>query len=564
MRVCPQCNSQFLGAVERCPIDGSTLLEQVDELIGRVIGGRYRIQARVAEGGMASIYKARQEQLERTVAVKVLGRMLSEDPVHKERFLREARAANRIHHENVVDVTDFGETEDGLVYLVMEYLEGESLADVVTRGPVTLRRAVEILHPVCLGLQRAHDLGILHRDIKPENIFLVRRQDGGEGVKLLDFGLAQILGDKRLTTAGQVFGTPEYLSPEQAMGAEVTARSDLYALGVVFYEMMTGRLPFTGSAARLIYQHLHELPKPPSHVRPEVPAEVDDLVLKLLRKEPAERFASAREFDEALTACERRLASRRQFGQLSTVRGGADEGSRFPPDTADRLAIRLAEARTRWEKAGPRRDVRVGRDLDRLEASIGALRRAQGELERADRDLREFVEHGRGTLDRLRRAVEELTRDEARSRREIDGLRTALARAHAELREAEGEFAQARAQVLRLQRDEPGGVGTAIAFETAGKAARRWREAVAEREAIERDLAAKNVEIEEVRFQLGQFRGRIAAMEVDAAKAGEAGASGDAEIYRRRVQDAERMVAIHVDEAAKLADSIERRLAGVP
>lgn len=563
MRVCPQCNSQFLGMVERCPIDGTALVEQVDALIGRVIGGRYRIQARVAEGGMASIYKARQEQLERTVAVKVLSRMLSEDPIHKERFLREARAANRIHHENVIDVTDFGETEDGLVYLVMEYLEGESLADVVTRGPVTLSRSVEILHPVCLGLQRAHDLGILHRDIKPENIFLVRRQDGGEGVKLLDFGLAQLLGDKRLTTAGQVFGTPEYLSPEQAMGAEVTPRSDLYALGVVFYEMMTGRLPFTGSTARLIYQHLHELPKPPSQVRPEVPPEVDELVLKLLRKEPAERFASAREFDEALAACERRLASKRHTGQVSTIRTAASEVLRFPPATADKYASRLAEARARWENAGPRRDARVGRDLERLEAAIEALRRAQGELERADRELQEFLEHGRGTLDRLRRAVVELTQDEARGRREIEGLRSALARAHAESQEAEGEFAQARAQLSRLQRDDPGGVATAIAFETAGKAARRWRDAVAERESIERDLAAKNVEIEEVRFQLGQFRGRIAAMEVDTAKAGDAAATGDAAIYRRRVQDAQRLVTVQVDEASRLADSIERRLAGL-
>jgi serine/threonine-protein kinase len=562
MRFCPQCNSQFLGAVERCPIDGTPLQEQADSLIGRVVGGRYRIQARVAEGGMASIYKARQEQLERTVAVKVLSRMLSEDPIHKERFLREARAANRIHHENVIDVTDFGETEDGLVYLVMEYLEGESLADVVTRGPVTLSRATEVLHPVCLGLQRAHELGILHRDIKPENIYLERRHDGGENVKLLDFGLAQLLGDKRLTTAGQVFGTPEYLSPEQAMGTEVTPRADLYALGVVFYEMLTGRLPFTGSTARLIYQHLHELPKPPSQVRPELPAEVDELVLKLLRKEPAERFGSAREFDEALAACERRLASKRHTGQVSTIRTAASEILHFPADLADKYASRLAAARERWEQAGPRRNAAVGRDLERLQGAIEALQRAQAELERTDREFQEFLEHGRGTLDRLRRAVDELTQDEARARREIEGLRTALARAHAEAQDAEREFAETRAQLARPQREDAAGVGAAIAFETAGKAARRWRDAAAERESIERDLAAKNVELEEVRFQLGQFRGRIAALEVDAARSKDDGATGDAAIYRRRLRDAQRLLTAQVDEAAKLADSIERRLIG--
>jgi tRNA A-37 threonylcarbamoyl transferase component Bud32 len=560
MRVCPQCNSQFLGDAERCPIDGSVLRDQADALIGRVIGGRYRIQARMAEGGMASIYKARQEPLDRTVAVKILARMLSEDPVHKERFLREARAANRIHHENVIDITDFGETEDGMVYLVMEHLEGESLADVVTRGPVPLPRAAAILHSVCKGLQRAHDLGILHRDIKPENIFLERRSDGGENVKLLDFGLAQVLGDKRLTTAGQVFGTPEYISPEQAMGGEVTGRADLYGLGVLFYEMMTGRLPFTGSTARLIYQHIHEMPKQPSLVRPGCPPETDEPILKLLQKEPDKRYASAREFEAALTECEKRVEARIKSSTVSTVRSSTVEVLHFPADTVQKLRQRLATCRQAWEAGGAGRDHALGRELERIGGLVEGLARSQLAADRTEREYHDFQEHGRNTLERLRRAVEELSQDEAKSRREIEGLRSAQAAAHTTAQEAERDFLQARARLAALDNGADGSAVTSVVvFETAGKAARRWRDTSAEVEALERDLAAKTEELEEIRFQIGQFRGRIAALEIDAAHGGPTSASGgDAALYRRRVQEAQRAFTVLLDEIARGLEALER------
>jgi serine/threonine protein kinase len=564
MRVCPQCNSQFLGSAERCPIDGSPLRDQADAMIGRVIGGRYRIQGRVAEGGMASIYKARQEPLERTVAVKILARMLSEDPVHKERFLREARAANKIHHENVIDITDFGETEDELVYLVMEYLEGESLADVVTRGPVALPRTATILHAVCKGLQRAHDLGILHRDIKPENIFLEKRSDGGENVKLLDFGLAQVLGDKRLTTAGQVFGTPEYLSPEQAMGSEITARADLYALGIVFYEMMTGRLPFTGSTARLIYQHIHEMPRPPSVVRPGCPPEVDEVILKLMQKEPEQRYASAREFEEALTACEKKVAERIKSSNVSTVRASTVDLLHFSADTVPKFRQRLEACRQAWERRGAKRELALGKELERIPALIEGLGRTQLVADRAEREYHDFQEHGRNTLDRLRRAVEELSLDEAKARREIESLRTAQAQAQATARGAERDFLQARAQLAQVDQGGDGSVVTsAVVFETAGKAARRWRDTTGEAEGLERDLTAKNEELEEVRFQIGQFRGRIAALEIDASHdASSAALAGDAALYRRRVQEAQRAFTAQLDELTRLFEAVERRLPG--
>ncbi|MBI5499836.1 MAG: protein kinase [Deltaproteobacteria bacterium] len=561
MRVCPQCNSQFLGDAERCPIDGSLLRDQADALIGRVIGGRYRIQGRMAEGGMASIYKARHEQVERTVAVKILARMLSEDPVHKERFLREARAANRIHHENVIDITDFGETEDGLVYLVMEYLEGESLADLVTRGAVTLQRAAEILHPVCRGLQRAHDLGILHRDIKPENIFLERRTDGGETVKILDFGLAQLLGDKRLTTAGQVFGTPEYISPEQAMGGEITSRADLYAVGVVFYELMTGRLPFSGSTARLIYQHIHEAPKAPSLVRPGCPPEADEVILRLLEKEPERRYATAKELDGALRDCEQRAAARLKQSTVSTVRTAGVDAMHFPGDTVPKLRQRLAACRQAWESAGGSRDHALGSELDRVAGLIEGLGRTQATADRAEREYNDFVEHGRGTLERLRRAIDELSQDEAKTRREIEGLRTALAKTRATAGDAERDFLQARDQLAQFDQGDGSIVSSVVVFETAGKAARRWRDAAAEVEALERDLRTKTEELEEIRFQVGQFRGRVAALEVDAGAGGPTSpGAADATLHRRRVLEAQRAFGALLDEIGRSMQAIERRV----
>jgi serine/threonine-protein kinase len=532
-------------------------------VIGRVIGGRYRILGRVAEGGMAAIYKARQDPLDRIVALKILAEALSEDPVQKVRFLREARAANKIRHENVIDVTDFGETEDGLVYLVMEYLDGESLADMLSRGPLIVSRAISILRPVCRGLSRAHDLGILHRDIKPENIFLEKRHEGGENVKILDFGLAQVVGDQRLTSTGQVFGTPEYLAPEQATAAELTPATDLYALGVVFYEMVTGRLPFGGSTARLIYQHIHDAPRLPSQVRVGVPPDIDEIVLRLLRKDPKARFASAREFEEALADWERRVEERELASRASTVRASTVDSFDFPVETLDAFQRRLDAARQQ-ARAPARGDAGVDREVERFAQLLEQLRLAHATGNTAVKEYREYLQHGRTTLERLRRAVDELSRDEARTRREIEGLRTALGQARANVDGAGRDFARCRAQTAQVElgRDGAPTVAAAIAFETAGKAARRWRDTTAEAEAAERDLAAKGEEGEEIKFQIGQFRGRIAAYEVDLREAAGTGpaAGGESTVHRRRLDGVQQGYLRVLEQVARQAEKVERLL----
>ena len=291
MKTCPQCKARFTGTPARCPLDGSPLVDLPDPLLGRTLGGRYRIESKLGAGGMATVYRASHDLLGRKVAVKFLAPELAADPTQKERFLREARATNRIKHEHIVDISDYGE-EDGYVYLVMELLEGEPLANVVARGPMNPRVAIDYLSQTARALGRAHELEVIHRDLKPENIFVIQK-DGKPHVKLLDFGLAHVRNEVRLTALGSIFGTPEYMSPEQARGQPVGPTSDLYSLGVVFFEMLTSRIPFEGSTAELIVKHLKAAPPTVASIIPTLPHEIDTVGAKLLSKDPNKRHRGA-------------------------------------------------------------------------------------------------------------------------------------------------------------------------------------------------------------------------------------------------------------------------------
>src|SRR4051812_15736148 len=265
-----------------------------DTLINTLFDGRYRIVRKLGSGGMANVYLAEDEDLGRRVAIKILNERYANDELFIERFRREAKSAAALSHPNIVSVYDRGEAE-GTYYIAMEVIEGRSLKELImTRGPLPIAQALAYTHEMLEALRFAHRHGIIHRDIKPHNILI------GERLKVTDFGIARA-GASQMTEAGSIMGTAQYLSPEQARGAPVTASSDLYSAAIVLYEMLTGKVPFTGdSAIEIAMKHLNDPPKPPSKIRPEIPEELDAVVLRALAKNPEDRYQTAEEFSEDL------------------------------------------------------------------------------------------------------------------------------------------------------------------------------------------------------------------------------------------------------------------------
>jgi eukaryotic-like serine/threonine-protein kinase len=270
-----------------------------DTLINTLFDGRYRILRRLGSGGMANVYLAEDEELGRRVAIKILNDRHASDDSFVERFRREAKNAAGLSHPNIVSIYDRGEAE-GTYYIAMEYLEGRSLKDrIVAEGPLPIPGAIEATRQILRALGFAHRGGIVHRDVKPHNVLLA--QDSGERrYKVTDFGISRTSASQ-MTEAGSIVGTAQYLSPEQARGAPVDQRSDIYSVGIVLYELLTGQLPFTGETPlEIAMKHLSEIPKPPSALRPEISPDLDMVVLRALAKDPDERFDSAEDMDAEL------------------------------------------------------------------------------------------------------------------------------------------------------------------------------------------------------------------------------------------------------------------------
>jgi hypothetical protein len=312
----------------------------LERYVGGTIAGRYRIDRLLGEGGMGAVFRAHHLGLRRDVAVKLLHPEVSRDPQVSARFDREAQSASRLDHPNCIRVTDFGTWEPSsgelpVKFMVMQLLEGTELADLLGE-PMPPARAVELMMQVLEGLAHAHDHGIIHRDIKPENIFVTTDHAGRETLKLVDFGIAKVVSGEgsqdQMTKAGLVFGTPRYMSPEQAAGGKIDERTDLYACGTILYQMLAGRTPFDGDdLVALLRQQIlaHPPPLPPS-IHPELA----DAVYRLLAKKPADRFATALATRNALAAIERRLAS-----EAPSTSGSLALGDAATMAPADGLAI---------------------------------------------------------------------------------------------------------------------------------------------------------------------------------------------------------------------------------
>lgn len=303
---CPTCDQTFGPTHNRCPIDGTGLVRLTtpkDPLIGRELDGRFTLKKRIGAGGMGAVYLAWQHSVGREVAIKVIHPKHNTDREAAKRFLRESKLASRLQHPNTVTVLEFNQTEDGMLYLVMELLHGRQLSEVLQQeGPFSVQRMIRVAIQLCDALEAAHSLSIVHRDLKPGNIIILDGPPGRDFVKVLDFGLARSLNtdeSSKLTRTGEVVGTPHYLPPEAALGNPMDLRGDIYSLGVIFYELLAGRLPFEAEGRRaMMIKHVYEDPLP---LPLEIPDAVSNLIMKMLEKEPARRQSNVVELRAALT-----------------------------------------------------------------------------------------------------------------------------------------------------------------------------------------------------------------------------------------------------------------------
>src|SRR5437879_5237478 len=365
-RRCPKCGSVYTDTGARfCPKDGSMLVEiqakkpapssgsgtgvrtplppgnkagaggaaagldRASTLSNQILDARYQVTKKLGEGGMSYVYLAKEISSDQTVAIKVLSPRPASDKSSVERLRREAGLAMRLDHPNVCRILRLGESEDGLIYLVMPFLKGELLSDREVRcGPMDIALGVSLLQQMCAGLHHAHELQIIHRDLKPENVMLVLDDGGGGGggggaerAVVMDFGLAKERradpAIAKLTATGIILGTPEFMSPEQIRGKPLDARSDIYALGIVAFEMFTGKLPFQGrNAQEMMIARLRSQPVPIRQYRPDVPPPVEKALSKALQTSPDDRFTTAIEFGDALSGGDAAASSPGFLGKL--------------------------------------------------------------------------------------------------------------------------------------------------------------------------------------------------------------------------------------------------------
>jgi serine/threonine-protein kinase len=546
-------------------MDGTKLEESLDPLVGRTIGGRYLICELIGTGGMGTVYRGRHQLVGRDVALKFLAPRYASDAAARERFLREARAANRIDHEHIIDITDFGETSDKHVFLVMEYLEGEPLSKCIEKGPLEPKRALTVAWQLATALARAHELDVIHRDIKPDNIFVLQRR-GSDFVKLLDFGLAKVLGEHRLTATGKVFGTPEYLAPEQARGEHLTGHADQYALGCVIYEMLTGLLPFEGPAPEVVIKHLHAMPPPPSTRRAGLPLahEIDMLVMRMLAKQPRDRFSDGYHLADELRALLDQLQGGRgskpprRSGMIPLIGVESQVTQPWVDAAEETWAARLELFQSLLPRAYPKGDVpetmrRGLRDMAEGVEQARALRRRLSENVLRAKDEEDNL---RAARMRVGHAADELGQDESRVTRRIQELHTSIATVQARLAELAEPLAHGIRELAPVRDARAMTRGLAALLRQLGGQAAIWLDTEAQLESLAGRMAAAEREREDLRFQIAQLKGRLGIVNAEA----------DSELSRLREQaDAlEGELSRLLDGLGRTADPISRTLGEIP
>ena len=485
-------------------------------MLGRVVAGRYRLEARAGEGGMGIVYRARHVLIDRVVALKLIRPDLRGETHLRAWMLREARAANRVDHAHIIDIHDIGETEEGELYLVMEYLVGVPRSRMSSRsGPMPLARGIDILEQMCAALARAHDLGVVHRDLKSDNILLSTRGGRKDFVKILDFGLAHLAMDPRLAPKGAVFGTPEYMSPEQARGEEAGPPSDLYALGVLFYEMLTGQLPFRSNDRDTLLEMQRSAPPPkPSAIKPDVVPQSEQIVLKLLEKERRKRYQDAHHLHEELKALQRSLPS-----TPWEVQSGDPAAAPPPPpppqspgviEWANRAALFSRMVSRVYPTGNTPPEVQTG--VAQAWDLASRATRLEGEVASHTRKLESLERRGRALRAEIGRKVEELAHEESRALREAAAEQQEAAKLRELVQVAERAGATAKAQADQAAQQGGAAATLRAIYERSGAAAallEARREGLGEREqkAHVKDQQARDLrrQIDELRAQLARY-----------------------------------------------------------
>ena len=523
LKRCTHCGVTVRGDRVMCPADGHLLVPVSDPRIGRVVAGHYRLVERLGSGGVGTVYRARHRVVGREVAVKFLRPELAHQPEHRARLQREAMIIGQLHHEHIVSMIDFAHAEGEQLLLVMEYLRGRTLAAAIDEGPFSARRTLHVTMQIARALARAHELDVLHRDIKPSNVLLCNVAHDPDFVKLLDFGVAWLRAPMRLTVSHTVVGTPHYMSPEQARGDDLAPASDLYSLGCVMFEMLTGRPPFEGSVPRVLQAHVKQAPPSLSERAPETPPALADVVMRLLQKNAEARYRDAHHLLQALEAIAGSLP--REHARMSSLPSpsvgpgafGPSSGEQIEQRWNDQLDLHTRAAQSRYGNLPPS-EVRAR--LQRAREGLVRLAMLREQLATEVARSEALTSEQRAHATRLGAALDSLARDDSEAARELVSFDRELAESEREQERALDALCHAdTAKLTPLLAGEPLDTAGARALSELVHAARELSRHAGMVGALRRERAKRMGAREDLSFQIAELKGRLGTLHAEARAA---------------------------------------------